>query len=76
MEFEDWAFEDLPDVEKRALALYEKEKDKIKEGAFDEDNPPEFQKYLTRYTNNFARATMDKWWELGDLFWGFFGKGF
>jgi len=76
MEFEDWAFEDLPDVEKRALALYEKEKDKIKEGAFDEDNPPEFRKYLNRYTNNFARATMDKWWELGDLFWGFFGKGF
>jgi dipeptidase len=31
---------------------------------------------LTKYTNDFARATMDRWNELGDTFWGLFARGF
>jgi len=38
--------------------------------------PPAYQEFLTQYTNDFARATMSKWWELGDKFWGMFARGF
>ncbi len=62
-EFEDKAFAELPDIEKKALELYK-------------DNPEELKKYLTRYTNDFARAAMNKYWELGDLFWTMFARGF
>lgn len=62
-EFEDKALAELPDIEKKALELYK-------------DNPEELKKYLTQYTNDFARAAMNKYWELGDLFWTMFTRGF
>jgi dipeptidase len=67
-EFEDKAFEDLPYVEKRAAELYGK------------GNNPESikrtQEYLTKYTNDFARAAMSRYWELGDKLWTMFSRGF
>jgi len=67
-EFEDRAFTELPFVEKKALELY-------KSAESDEEHK-KCREYLTKYTNDFARAAMNKWWELGDLFWGFFARGF
>ncbi len=67
-EFEDKAFEDLPYLEKRAAELYGKG-----------DNPENIKKtqqFLTKYTNDFARAAMSKYWELGDKFWSMFARGF
>jgi dipeptidase len=63
-EFEDKAFTDLPDIEKRAVELYKNgEVDTLKE-------------YLTKYTNDFARAAINKYWELGDKFFHMFKWGF
>ena len=62
-EFEDRAFAELPGIEKKAQEMYK-------------DNPEELKKYLTQYTNDFARAAMNKYWELGDLFWTMFTRGF
>ena len=62
-EFEDKAFVELPGLEKKAQDLYK-------------DNPEELKKFLTQYTNDFARAAMSKDWELGDLFWTMFTRGF
>jgi hypothetical protein len=39
------------------------------------DDPLAFRAALTRYTNNFARATMQHWWELGDFFWAEYARG-
>jgi len=67
-EFEDKAFEDLPYLEKRAVELYGKG-----------DNPENIKKaqqFLTKYTNDFARAAMSKYWELGDKLWTMFSRGF
>jgi dipeptidase len=67
-EFEDRAFTELPHVEKIALDLYGKGES--------EENIARAKQYLTKYTNDFARAAMSKYWELGDKFWGMFGRGF
>ena len=88
-EFEDKAFDELPMIEQQALELYkqwqkdEKARQKAREDAekagveFEEKEvTPEYQAYLTRYTDHFARAAMGKWDELADLFWGFFKMGF
>ncbi len=67
-EFEDKAFEDMSYLEKRAVELYGKG-----------DNPESIKKtkeFLTKYTNDFARAAMSKYWELGDTFWTMFSRGF
>jgi dipeptidase len=67
-EFEEKAFQELPYVEKIALGLYGKG-----------DNPDAIKRtneYLTKYTNDWARAAMSKYWELGDKFWGMFARGF
>jgi dipeptidase len=62
-EFEDKALLELPQIEKIALDLYNQEKNAGKE-------PTEYKKYLTQYTNDFARAAMNKWWEIGNqIFW-------
>ncbi len=39
------------------------------------DPPMEFREFLTRYTNNWAFATMQRWWELGDFFWAHYARG-
>jgi dipeptidase len=67
-EFEDRAFQELPYVEKIAAGLYGKGET--------EDNITKAREYLTKYTGDFARAAMSKYWELGDKFWTMFGRGF
>jgi len=67
-EFEDKAFEDLSYLEKHATELYGKG-DNL-------ENIKKAQQYLTKYTNDFARAAMSKYWELGDKFWTMFSRGF
>jgi dipeptidase len=67
-EFEDRAFSDLPDIEKKVLAL-------LKKGHSEEDLA-KAKEYLTKYTNDFARAAMHKYLELGDQFWTMFARGF
>jgi dipeptidase len=67
-EFEERALTELPDVEKRCLALLASKTP--------EKEPFTASQYLTKYTNDFARAAMSKYLELGDKFWGLFGRGF
>jgi len=76
-EFEDKAFNEMPVIEKKALELYKAAQGK--DPVLDErGNPlPEAHRvFLTQYTNDFARAAMNKWWELGDQFWTLFARGF
>jgi dipeptidase len=67
-EFEDKAFDDLPYVEKRAVELWA--------GGKSEESVQKTKEYLTKYTNDFARAAISKYWELGDKFWTMFARGF
>jgi dipeptidase len=67
-EFEERAFADLPSIEKKVLELYKSEASK--------ENPVKVQEYLTKYSNDFARAAIHKYWELGDKFWIMFARGF
>jgi dipeptidase len=67
-EFEMRAMEELPAVEKTALDYYKS--DDVEQGRM------KCKQYLTRYTNDFARAAIHKWSELGDTFWGQFARGF
>ncbi len=66
MEYEERAFEEVPMMERRALELFESEGGEA---------PMEFRRFLSRYTDGFARATMQKWWELGDLLWAEYARG-
>jgi dipeptidase len=60
-EFEDKAFADIPMIEKRVQEiLASKTPDK---------EPFTVEKYLTKYTNDTARAAIQKYLELGDKFW-------
>ncbi len=66
--FEDKVFTELPVIEEKILELYKNGKS--------EESVKKVKKYLTKYTNDFARAAMHKYWELGDKFWGMFSRGF
>ncbi len=60
-EFEEKAFADLPMLEKKVQdILASKTPDK---------EPFTVTQYLTKYTNDFARAAIQKYLELGDKFW-------
>jgi len=63
-EFENKAFEELPQVEQRAAEM-------IKAGKTDEA-----KSYLTSYTKNFAGGAMSRWQEIKASLWGMFGRGF
>jgi len=67
-EFEKKAFIDLPMIEEKVKEWYK--------DSTSEESIQRVKEYLTKYTNDFARAAMDKYWELGDIFWGMFGRGF
>lgn len=67
-EFEDRAFEELPDIEKRVQQFY-----KTLPAAEAEQKS---KAYLTKYTMDFARAAVQKYWELGNKFWAMFARGF
>ncbi|HCC70713.1 MAG TPA: peptidase [Bacteroidales bacterium] len=56
MEFENKAFDEADYIEKKALKLYE-------------EDPMMARQFLTRYSNDFARAAVDRWWDLGDELW-------
>ena len=62
--FEDKAFEELPLLEQ-----------KVKQALLNGDQKLA-NKLTTDYTTDFTRATLQKWWELGDLFWGMLGRSF
>lgn len=65
MEYEDKAFDELVFIESEALRLLEKDKENAEKG-----EPTKLaREYLTRYSNNFARSAVDRWWELGDELW-------
>jgi len=64
MEFEDRAFAELPSIEGIAMEYYNN-------GQYDQ-----FRQYITKYSNDFAHATMTKWWELGNDLWMRYARGF
>jgi dipeptidase len=77
MAYEDKAFAELPLIEKKAMEMYKADKNKEPET----DNrgnvkPAAYRVFLTQYTNDFARSTMDRWWELGNQFFTMFARGF
>ncbi len=67
-DFEEKAFLELPYVEKIASDLYGK--------GDNAEGVKKAREYLTKYTNDFARAAMDTYQELGDKFWTMFARGF
>jgi dipeptidase len=67
-EFETRAFDELPAIEKLAQDMLKADPS--------EQGHKKVQDFITRYTNDFARAAIDKWNELSDTFWGMFARGF
>jgi dipeptidase len=67
-EFEDKAFNDLPEIEQRVQEMLKKDNS--------EAGHLKAREYVTGYTNDLARAEMSKWWEMGNQFWGIFSGGF
>ena len=75
-ELEDKAFAELPLIEEKAVEMYRN--DMKKEPELDRDGHPRplpYRYFLTEYTNDFARAAMSRWWELGDMLWGMHARG-
>ena len=66
LEFEEQLFLEQPVIEQKAVELRQAE------GGME---PMEFREFLTRYTNNWAGATMQSWRELGDFFWAYYARG-
>jgi len=66
LEFEEQMFMEQPLIEQKAVELM-----KAEGGA----DPMKFRTFLTRYSNNWAGATMQKWEEMGDFFWAYFARG-
>ncbi len=67
-DFENKAFDELPAIEKTAQDMLKADPS--------EQGHKKAQDFITRYTNDFARAAIDKWNELGDTLWGMFARGF
>lgn len=64
-EFENKLFDESEFVENRAKELYAKDQENSKNG-----KPTQLSReYLTQYTNTFAGAAIQRWWELGDELW-------
>lgn len=63
-EFEDKAFEELPELEKKVIEM-------IKEGRNEEA-----KRYITTYTNSFAGSAMMRWEDMKVTLWGMVGRGF
>jgi dipeptidase len=60
-EFEDKVFADLPMLEKKVQEILASETP--------DKEPFTVERYLTKYTNDMARAAVQKYLELGDRFW-------
>ena len=55
--------DELPEIEKKAVELFNKD-------------PEKAIKYLTAYSNNFDRAMIHAYWELGDKLWAKYTRRF
>lgn len=66
-EFEDKAFADLPMLEKKVA--------EIMASKTPDREPFTVEAYLTKYTNDMARAAVQKYLELGDQFWMMIARG-
>jgi dipeptidase len=65
-DLEERLFDEVPLIERLALESMQ---------ATDSDDPMDYRKLLTRYTDGFARGAMQRWWEMGDFFWARFARG-
>ncbi len=65
LDYEEKAFDEVPYIEKRALELLQTDRENAARG----DTTLLARKYLTRYSNAFARTVTQHWWELGDRLW-------
>lgn len=64
-EYEDKAMEEVAEIEKKALVLLKQDEENAKKG----NKTQLCREYLTKYSNNFARSTINRWWEIGDELW-------
>ena len=64
-EFENKAFDEIDFIENKAMELFQKDKENAAAG----NETRLCREFLTRYSNDFARAAVDRWWELGDELW-------
>jgi dipeptidase len=67
-EYEDKAFADLPGIEKRVQ--------EIQASKTPDKEPFTVERYLTKYTNDLARAAVQRYLELGDKLWMLYAMGF
>jgi len=65
-ELEEQLFLEQPLIEQKALEMMRAE------GGAD---PMKYRQFLTRYTNNWAGGTMQRWREMGDFFWAYYARG-
>jgi dipeptidase len=63
--YEDKVFNEINFVEKRALQLLKQDEKNAQKG----EETQLCKEYLTDYSNNAARSSINKWWELGDELW-------
>lgn len=63
--FEDKVFGETNFIENQAMNLYQQDKNNAAKG----QQTQLCREYLTNYTNIAARATINRWWELGDELW-------
>ncbi len=71
-EFENKAFDEIDFIENKAMELLQKDKENAAAG----NETRLCREFLTRYSNDFARAAVDRWWELGDELWVMFRWSF
>jgi dipeptidase len=64
-DFEAKAFDEMPAIEKAAQEMLKAD-----------PSGKKTREFITRYTNDFARAAMERWNELSDTLWGLFARGF
>ena len=67
-EFQEKALVELPAIEKIAQQYYLS--DDVEQGRL------KARQFLTKYTNDFARAAIGKWSELEGSFWAMYARGF
>lgn len=63
--YEDKVFGEVDYIEQRAMELLEQDKENAANGLETEL----CKEFLTEYSNASARATINRWWELGDELW-------
>jgi len=64
-EFENKAFDEIDFIENKAMELLQKDKENAVAG----NETMLCREFLTRYSNDFARTAVNRWWELGDELW-------